>query len=54
MPSFLTLASLQLLRAGLIAEAKGHYGMAEKEYERIMAPSKVVPSGLDLIRIAKS
>ncbi|TXR46369.1 Crp/Fnr family transcriptional regulator, partial [Phyllobacterium endophyticum] len=33
-----TRGNVQILdRTGLIAEAKGHYGMAEKEYERIMA-----------------
>jgi CRP-like cAMP-binding protein len=44
-----TRGNVQILdRAGLIAEAKGLYGMAEKEYERIMAQLVVVPRGPDL------
>lgn len=33
-----------LNRAGLIAEAKGFYGLAETEYARIMTPPDPVPN----------
>jgi CRP-like cAMP-binding protein len=35
-------------REGLIVEAKGYYGMAEAEYESIMAPPDTLPRGPDL------
>jgi CRP-like cAMP-binding protein len=48
-----TRGNVQILdRAGLTAEARGFYGMAEEAYERIMARPDA-PSGADL-RIVKS
>ncbi|PSH54753.1 Crp/Fnr family transcriptional regulator [Phyllobacterium endophyticum] len=48
-----TRGNVQILdRAGLIAEARGFYGMAEEAYERIMA-RRDAPSGADL-RIVES
>jgi CRP-like cAMP-binding protein len=49
-----TRGNVQILdRAGLIAEAKGFYGMAEKEYERIMERPDTASNGPNLRVVPK-